>query len=60
MPEFEHQVPEDVRKASKWDDDYACYVAPDGRYWGYTDDPKNEGVSWRGSDGNPISIAVWM
>jgi len=56
---FEHQVPEDIRKASTFDPADAVYIAPDGRAWVYTDDPRGEGASWRDSSGEPISVAVW-
>jgi hypothetical protein len=56
---FTNEVPEEIRVVSRWDEDYACYVTPDGRSWRYTDDPRGEGVSWRDSQGDPVSVAVW-
>ncbi len=58
--EFKHEVSEELRNASKWDDDYSCWVTPDDRSWVYTDDPGNCGVSWRDGNGEPISVAVWL
>lgn len=60
MPDFPHEVPESIRNQSRWDADYACYVAPDGRSWRYTDDPRDEQVSWRDAHGDPVTVAVWM
>ena len=60
MATCQNQVSEAERQASSWDPDYACYIAPDGRAWAYTDDPRHEGVSWQDEQGQPVSVAVWL
>lgn len=60
MARFDHEVDERTRDASRWDEDYAAYVAPDGRYWHYTSDPRGEGVEWRELGGKPVKVAVWL
>jgi hypothetical protein len=60
MASFEHEVPAEIRAASRWDEDTACYVAPTGAAWIYTSDPRGDGVDRRDADGQPIIVAVWL
>ena len=55
---FHHEINEADRASSKWSENYECFETADGRFWGYTDDPDREGVSYRDWRGNPIAVAV--
>lgn len=57
---YKDVLPKEIRNASKWDEEKACYVTPDGRAWYYTDDPKKEGVVLCNEDGSRLLVAVWL
>lgn len=58
--QYKHEVPENLRKASVWNDEYSCYQTPGGKFWRYTDDPDCRGESLRDEFGKSISVSVWL
>jgi hypothetical protein len=58
LSQFRHQVSAPQRARSVWFEEYGCYVTPEFLTWGYTDNPGNQGVSWRDAEGEPIAVAV--